>query len=92
MTRKEEIIESLFNEYRGWLPRVFSWDNYEDIPYWYDASTKTIQTSCGVSIPFDYPENELTVDLLHSVLSQLEDRIIEYFREVNNKELFTPDD
>ena len=92
MTQKEIIIENAFQEYRGWLPRVFCWDNHEDISYWYDSESDAIQTSCGVSIPFKYKENEINVDLIHSVLLELEDMIINYFREAKNIELFTPDD
>ena len=89
---EETYILSMFSQFKGRLPWVFKWENHEDIHYWYNHTTKTIETDCGTNIEFDHKPQEIDFAVIDDALYSLECKIIEHYKNEFNITLFTPED
>lgn len=66
--------------YHGRFAPMFHWANYPPMKIWYDEQTNSICVDCGISKRIPNDTESFNESLYDTLLNELEDEIIIYFK------------
>lgn len=88
-TRKETIQEILDNIYGSRIQAIFFYnDDVPYISYRYDEATDSFMTQY-VSVAITHKTEDINFDVIEDYLSELESKLMKYFKERFNIELLS---
>lgn len=88
---RSEKIKRVFKDIHGIKVPMFRWVNYSPMRYWYNEKTDSIECECGISIPFDVPNEDIDYNTVLDSLYQLEDKVRFEYKTKHNISLYYED-
>lgn len=85
---RTEKIKEIFEKIHGDLVPMFRWINYKHMEYWYNEETDEMECDCGVSVKLDYKDEELSYTTVLKTLYDLQDKVIEVYKEKYDIQLY----
>lgn len=87
-SQRTEIINKIWNDLHGDRDPLFYWSDDTETAYYYDENDDTIKSDNGFSVSVDKPTDEINKRYIYDIILKLEGKIVQYYRNELNHELW----